>query len=115
LRLSGSSDSETARPSARVDSNIVSPMHQTSLPPKNIRDVFYYSSFISVRGSVDARAGRNMSIKNSNDAIGNRTRKLPACSAVPQATAPLEAQRSLSEKLSFYRYGIEKLKTEKRG
>jgi len=56
-----------------------------------------------------------MSIKNSNDAIGNRTRKLPACSAVPQATAPLEAQRSLSEKLSFYRYGIEKLKTEKRG
>jgi hypothetical protein len=28
-----------------------------------------------------------MSMKNSND-IGNRTRGLPACSAVPQPTAP---------------------------
>jgi hypothetical protein len=29
-----------------------------------------------------------MSMKNSNDTIGNRTRDLPACSAVPQPTAP---------------------------
>jgi len=29
-----------------------------------------------------------MSMKNSNDIIGNRTRDLPACSAVPQPTAP---------------------------
>ena len=29
-----------------------------------------------------------MSIKNSNDTIGNRTRELLACSAVPQPTAP---------------------------
>ena len=28
-----------------------------------------------------------MSIKNSNDTIGNRTRDLPTCSAVPQPTA----------------------------
>jgi hypothetical protein len=28
-----------------------------------------------------------MSIKNSNDTIGNRTRDLPACRAVPQSTA----------------------------
>ena len=28
-----------------------------------------------------------MSMKNSNDTIGNRTRDLPACSAVPQPTA----------------------------
>ena len=33
-------------------------------------------------------AGRIMSMKNSNDTIGNRTRDLPACSAVPQPTAP---------------------------
>jgi len=32
-----------------------------------------------------------MSIKNSNDTIGNRTRDLPACSAVPQQTAPPRA------------------------
>jgi hypothetical protein len=29
-----------------------------------------------------------MSMKNPNDTIGNRTRDLPACSAVPQPTAP---------------------------
>jgi len=29
-----------------------------------------------------------MSMKNSNDPIGNRTRDLPTCSAVPQPTAP---------------------------
>jgi hypothetical protein len=29
-----------------------------------------------------------MSKKISNDTIGNRTRDLPACSAVPQPTAP---------------------------
>jgi len=29
-----------------------------------------------------------MSMKNTNDTFGNRTCELPACSAVPQATAP---------------------------
>jgi hypothetical protein len=29
-----------------------------------------------------------MSMKNSNDTIGNRFRDLPVCSAVPQLTAP---------------------------
>jgi hypothetical protein len=33
-------------------------------------------------------AGRIMSMKNSSEVIGNRTRDLPACSAVPRATAP---------------------------
>jgi hypothetical protein len=27
-------------------------------------------------------------MENSNDSIGNRTRDLPVCSAVPQSTAP---------------------------
>ena len=36
-------------------------------------------------------AGRIMSMKNSNDTIGDRTRDLPACSAVPQPTAPPRA------------------------
>ena len=30
-------------------------------------------------------------MKNSNDAIGNRTRDLPACSAVPKPSAPPRA------------------------
>ena len=50
---------------------------------------------ISVRGSVDPRAivsaGRVMSMKNSNNTIGYRTRDLPACSVVPQPTVPLRA------------------------
>jgi len=32
-----------------------------------------------------------MSIKNSSDTIGNRTRDLATCSAVPQPTAPPRA------------------------
>ena len=32
-----------------------------------------------------------MSMKNYNDTIGNRTRDLPVCSAVPQPTAPPRA------------------------
>ena len=35
-----------------------------------------------------------MSVKNSSDTIGNRTRDVPACSAVPQPTAPPRAPLS---------------------
>jgi hypothetical protein len=34
---------------------------------------------------------RIMVMKNSNETIGNRTRELPACNAVPQPTAPPHA------------------------
>jgi hypothetical protein len=37
-------------------------------------------------------------MKNSNDTIGNRTRELPACSAVPQPTAPPRAPRNKKKK-----------------
>jgi hypothetical protein len=32
-----------------------------------------------------------MLMKNTNETIGNRTRDLPACSSVPQPTAPPRA------------------------
>jgi hypothetical protein len=52
---------------------------------------------ISVRGWVQPQghvaAGRIMSMKKSNDTIGNGTRDLLACSAVPQPTAPPSAPR----------------------
>jgi hypothetical protein len=38
-----------------------------------------------------------MSMKNSNDTIGNRTRDLPAGRAVPQPTAPPRADGMLKE------------------
>jgi len=44
-----------------------------------------------------------MSMKNSNDTIGNRTRDLPACSAVPQPTAPQRAPFSVSMLLFYVR------------
>jgi hypothetical protein len=36
-----------------------------------------------------------MSMKKSSDTIGNPTRDLPACSAVPQPTAPPRAPNNL--------------------
>ena len=38
-----------------------------------------------------------MSMRNSNNTIGNRTRDLPACSAVPQPTVPPRALRGFQE------------------
>jgi hypothetical protein len=47
---------------------------------------------ISFRGWVDPSATeRIMSMKNSNDVIGIRTRDLPACNTVPQPTVPPRA------------------------
>ena len=43
------------------------------------------------RPQSHSAALRIKSIKNSNNAIGNRTRDLPACGAVSQPTAPLLA------------------------
>jgi len=43
-----------------------------------------------------------MSMKNSNDAIGNRTRDLPARSAVPQPTAPPRAPSTETLNLNMY-------------
>ena len=42
-----------------------------------------------------------MSMKNSNDTIGNQIRGLPACSAVPQPTAPPRAPLGRSVVLNF--------------
>jgi hypothetical protein len=36
-------------------------------------------------------------MKNSSDTIGNRTRDLPACSAMPQRTAPPRSKQVLPE------------------
>ena len=55
-------------------------------PPQEI-----YLVLTSIRDSVNSAAGRIMSMKNSNNTVGNRNRDLPVCRAVPQPTAPPRA------------------------
>jgi hypothetical protein len=46
-----------------------------------------------------------MSMKNSNDTIGNRTRDLLACSAMPQTTAPPAACPDVTNSNDLYKLG----------
>ena len=43
-------------------------------------------------------------MKNSNDTIGNRTRDLPACSAMPRPTAPPRTPHIVVLKLNYLRH-----------
>ena len=58
-------------------------------PPGNIPGTHFRLRLSQPQGH--SAAGRIMSIKNSNDTVGNRTRDLPTCGAVPQPTAPPRA------------------------
>jgi len=52
------------------------------------QEIFLVLISISLnRPQTRSAAGRIMSMKNFNDTVGNRTRDLPTCSAVPQPTA----------------------------
>ena len=42
-----------------------------------------------------------MSMKNSNDIFGNRTRDPPTCSAVPQQTAPPRAPLKINKQIKL--------------
>ena len=77
---------------------------------------------ISVRGWINpraiVRAGRIMSMKKSNDNIGNRNRDLPTCSALPQPTALPRALCAMGTgvksagawKLTTYSHIVERLR-----
>jgi len=54
--------------------------------PGNIPGTHFCWRLSQLQGHIVA--GKIMSMKNSSDTIGNQTRDLPACSAVPQPTAP---------------------------
>ena len=73
--------------SASEGGKAVSPKHGTLLPPKRYPSTHFWYRLSRSHGQ--RAAGRINWMKNSNDAVGNRTRDLPVFSAVPQPTAPL--------------------------
>jgi len=66
-------------------------------PPGNIRGT-HFCWRLSQPQDHNA-AGRIMSMNNSSDTIGNRTRDLAACSALPQPTVPLCAPLLINSEL----------------
>jgi hypothetical protein len=59
----------------------VSLTHRPPLPPGNTHGTHFCQSLSWTQGH--SVTGRIMSLKNSNDTIGNWTRDLPVCSIVP--------------------------------
>ena len=66
---------------AQDGGKVVSLTHRPPLPPGNTPGTHFY--YRLSRPQVHSATGRIMSLKNSNDTIGNRTRDLPVCSVVP--------------------------------
>jgi hypothetical protein len=79
--------SHISRQSAHESSKVISPIHRPPLPPGNIPGTHFCQRLSRPQGH--SVAGIIRSMKNSNDTIVNRTRDLPACSAVPETNASL--------------------------
>ena len=71
-------------------------------PPWNIPGTHFCYRLSQPKGH--SAAGRIVSMKNSNDTLGNRTHDLPACSAVPQLNVPPHAP-NISGRCMKYEYG----------
>ena len=80
---------QISRRSAHEGGKVISHTHRQPLPP---RKYSWHSFLLEAELTSGPQCGR-MSIKNSNDTKRNRTRDLPACTAVPQLTAPLPTTR----------------------
>jgi hypothetical protein len=76
------------RPSEFLEGGkVVSPTHRPPLIPQDTPGTHF--CYRQRRPQWHSVAGRIMSMKDSNDSIGNRIHDRTACSAVPQRTAPL--------------------------
>jgi hypothetical protein len=83
LRFPGGWDFKILRQSAHEYCKVVSLTHRPPLLPGNIPGTHFYKRLSWPQGH--STAGSFMSLKNSSDTIGNRTRDLPVCRAVPQS------------------------------
>ena len=72
---------------------------------RNHTYAFYLNSITNSNGNKKSSLAWTMSMKNSNDTMGNRTRDLPTSSAVPQPIAlpraPLLESNSLNDILGW--------------
>jgi hypothetical protein len=85
LRVPGVWGSQISRQSAHQCGK-VSPTHRSPLPPGNIPG----TNLLEAEPTPRPYCYRNNYINvSSNDTIGNRTRNLPACSAVPRGCREL--------------------------
>ena len=78
LRVPGGWGFQISWQSAHEGGMVVSPMYRLLPPPPPPEEIFLV--LISVRGCVDSRAitrPEGLSMKNSSDTTGNRTRDLP--------------------------------------
>jgi hypothetical protein len=66
---------------AQDGGKVVSLTHRPPLPPGNTPGTHFCYRLSRPQGH--SATGRIMSLKNSNDTIGNRARDLPVCSVVP--------------------------------
>jgi hypothetical protein len=67
------------------------------------RKYSWYSFLLEAESTPGPQCYRKDDVnENSNDTIGNRTRDLPVCSAVPQLTAPRAACRAPVIHVMFY-------------
>jgi hypothetical protein len=77
---------------------------------RSVRGLLYLSGFCYTlsRPQGHSAAGRIMSMRNSNYAVGNRNRELPACNTAPQPIAPSGDPRLKYRndiKYNSYKYG----------
>jgi hypothetical protein len=83
LRVSRGWGSQISRLSAYEGGKFISPTHWPHLSP--------HFCYRLIRPQGHSAAGRIVLMKSASHIIGNRTRDLAACSAVPQSTEPSHA------------------------
>jgi len=97
LRIPGGWSSQISRQSAHEGGKVVSRTHRPPLLPGNISGTHFCQRLSQPLGH--GAAGRIMSMKNSNDTIGNPVHDLPTCCAVPQPIAPPREPRCIKTQM----------------